>query len=281
MRPHRFSPLVAPADRHPPLPANAALPAQNWRPSWIDQDLADARDVQRAFFPAVDRLWRGVELIAESRPAHQVGGDFFELEPRAGGRLCAVIGDVAGKGVAAALIAARVSQELRRHTAGRVPPQRLLAGLNRWLDGQNLCDRFVTAACVELDLHRRRWLAASAGHPAALLVRRDGAVETLGEPGGPALGLGGLPFWTCTEHEVEARPGDTLMMMTDGLTDVFDRPTLVALAGTTAARGDAVTATSLAEVKRRMFELYTPAMLARDDATLVALRLPPDTEGDC
>jgi phosphoserine phosphatase RsbU/P len=279
MRPHRLS-IPAKSPRHPPMPANTAAPAERWRPtSWIDQDLADARDVQRAFFPAVDRAWRGIELCAESRPAHQVGGDFFEIEPRAGGRLCAVIGDVAGKGVAAALIAARVSQELRRHTAGRVAPQRLLAGLNRWLDGQNLCDRFVTAACVELDLQRRRWLAASAGHPAALLVRCDGAVEALGEPGGPALGLGGLPFWTCTEQEVEARPGDTLLMMTDGLTDVFDRPTLVALSGATVARDG--TAAPLAEVKRRVFELFTPALLARDDATLVALRLPPTPVGDC
>jgi phosphoserine phosphatase RsbU/P len=280
MRSPRLS-LAAKADRQPPLPANRALPAEGWRASWIDQDLAAARDVQRAFFPSLDSTWRGVELTAESRPAHQVGGDFFEVAPRAGGRLCAVIGDVAGKGVAAALIGARVSQELRRHTAGRVPPQRLLAGLNRWLDGQGLCDRFVTAACVELDLQRRRWLAASAGHPAALLVRQDGAVEALGEPGGPALGLGGLPFWSCPEHEVEARPGDTLMMMTDGLTDVFDRPTLVALAGAAVARADAGPATSLAEVKRRLFELYTPALLARDDATLVALRLPPTAVGDC
>jgi sigma-B regulation protein RsbU (phosphoserine phosphatase) len=277
MRPHRLRAVPTIADRAPP---RAARPLAR-QTSWIEHDLSEARDVQRAFFPPLDCTWRGVEIVGEARPAHQVGGDFFEVATRPGGRLCAVVGDVSGKGVAAALIAARASQELRRHTAGRVAPARMLARLNRWLDGQGLCDRFVTAACVELDLRRRRWLVASAGHPAALLVRRNGAVEALGEPGGPALGLGGLARWNCPEHEVEAWPGDTLLMMTDGLTDVFDRPTLVALAGAAAAFSDWPAPAPLSEVKRRVFELATPALLARDDATLVGLRIGSGNLGDC
>ena len=210
-----------------------------------------------------------MEIGAEYRPAHQVGGDFFEVSTRSNGRLIAVVGDVAGKGVAAALVMARVSGEFRRVVRRVVRPSRILAAVNRWLDEQDLCDRFATAGCVALDLERSVWTAASAGHPAALLFRSQGTMEILGQAtGGPGLGLGCVERWRCSEHEVPALAGDTLLLMTDGVSDRLDPIDIgaaVLQAGNTGA--------ALADLRRQIFDRLAAVPGPRDDATLLSLRL--------
>ena len=265
-----------PAWRLPSPPLVVADPSEvvvrGTQPTWLDRDLAAARDVQRALLPPLEQHWRGVEIVADYRPAHQVGGDFFEVVPRARGRLTAVVGDVAGKGVAAALIMARVSGEFRRVARRGLRPARILAAVNGWLDEQDMCDRFVTAACVSLDLERAVWTVASAGHPAALLFRRNGAMETLDE-GGPGLGLGCVERWRCDEHEVPAQPGDTLLLMTDGLTDRLDAIDVAAAVKHATTDSGGSPTISLRDLKREIFDRVTTMPGSRDDATLLTLRL--------
>jgi len=231
---------------------------------WLDLDMAAAGEVQRTFLPPLEQRWRGVEIAAEYRPAHQVGGDFFDVATRPEGRLTAIVGDVAGKGVSAALVMARVSSEFRRFAAAGLRPRGILEGVNRWLDQQDLCDKFVTAVCVELDLRWGLWIVASAGHPAALLRRTDGTLEELGGVGGPALGLGGVAAWRCEEESEMAEAGDTLLLMTDGLSDGLDLGELAAVAcGRTP---------TLEDFRRDLFARVERGP-RRDDATWLGLRL--------
>ncbi len=246
----------------------AELVVKRSEPTWLERDLAAARAVQRGLLPPLEQQWRGVDMVAEYRPAHQVGGDFFEVTTHPTGQLTAVVGDVAGKGVAAALIMARVSGEIRRVTRRSLRPRRILARMNRWLDQQDLGDRFVTACCVTLDLPRAVWTIASAGHPAALLFRRNGTMLVLGEEGGPGLGLGCVECWRCDEHEIPAQPGDTLLLMTDGLTDRLDPQDIAAAVGH--ATTDSL---SLHDLKRDLFDRISAMPGPRDDATLLTLRL--------
>jgi phosphoserine phosphatase RsbU/P len=269
--------VVAEPACRPPSPALAVLDPSDvvirgTPPTWLDRDLAAAREVQRALLPPLEQHWRGVEIVAAYRPAHQVGGDFFEVVPRARGRLTAVVGDVAGKGVAAALVMARVSGEFRRVARRGLRPGRMLAAVNRWLDEQDLCERFVTAGCVSLDLERAVWTVASAGHPAALLFRRNGAMETLAE-GGPGLGLGCVERWRCDEREVPARPGDTLLLMTDGLTDRLDPSDIAAAIEHATTDADGSPAISLRDLRRDLIDRVTTMPGPRDDVTLLSLRL--------
>jgi phosphoserine phosphatase RsbU/P len=271
MLPTNYSELALSPDATPGRPIEVIVSRPE--PSWLERDLAAARDLQRRLLPPVEQHWRGVDVLAEYRPAHQVGGDFFDVTTRARGRLTAVVGDVAGKGVAAALLMAAVSGEMRRVARRMLGPARILAAVNRWLDDQDLCDRFVTAGCVTIDLQRAVWIVASAGHPPALLFRRSGAMEILGEAGGPGLGLGCVQSWRCDEHEVPAHPGDTLVLMTDGLTDRLD-PLDVAAAARRATQGEAADATlSLHDLKDGIFDRVSAMPGPRDDATLLALRL--------
>jgi serine phosphatase RsbU (regulator of sigma subunit) len=266
----------------PPSPLSAALPdgvaalsapSPNYaRDRRLDSDLAAARQVQRALLPSLEAHVPGVEVAAEYRPAYEIGGDFYEMATRPAGRLSFVVGDVAGKGVTAALIMARVSSEARHFvTAGR-KPSRVLAGVNRWLNGQGLSDRFVTATAIELDVEHGVWTGANAGHPPALLFRRDGRLVLLGERGGPGMGFGGLARWRCPDEVVPAEPDDLLLVMTDGLADriaVSELATLVAAV----PGADGLPAQFLAELKRRVFERLAAVSGEPDDATLLAVRV--------
>src|SRR4051812_20124426 len=174
-------------------------------------DLARARRVQRGFLPGL-RARRGVRVTSAYRPAFEVGGDFYDLVHLPGGGMTALIGDVAGKGVSAALLMARIGPELRRLAAAGLGPRRVLEEAERWLARQRLAGAFVSAACVQLS--RGRWLAANAGHVVPLLRRRRGVVLRLARPSGCPLGLG-LPEAGPYREEVwPALPGDTLVLAT-------------------------------------------------------------------
>jgi serine phosphatase RsbU (regulator of sigma subunit) len=275
LTPGLASPLPLPSGVAPLSPLSP-LPAS----SWFELDLAAAREVQRTFMPAIESRWRDVEITAECRPFHHVGGDFFEVRARTKGRLLAVIGDVAGKGITAALIMSRLVEQLRNCAAQGLRPGAILTRLNRWFDRQGLADRFATAACVELDLTRGRWIAAAAGHPPGLLFRSDGRSELIGEGGGPALGLGDVARWQCQEEQCPARPGDTLLLMTDGLTDFLDRDTVSTVVAN-ASKGPPGRP-FLAEVQRQLFAGLAPVVSGRDDATVVGLQLSPAAmTGNC
>lgn len=237
--------------------------------SWLDHDLASAREVQRTFLPPFEQEWRGVRMLAQYRPAHEVGGDFFEVTRLADGRVTALVGDVAGKGITAALIMARVSAELRRLAGAGLPPRQILAEVNAWLDAQALGDKFVTAACAQLDPAAGVWVAASAGHPAPLLRRADGSILRLAEAAGLPLGLAVVDRWDCAEDRVPARTGDMLLMMTDGLTDLLPETGVPeGLAALVPAAGR-----ELEAVCQRVFAPADGAALRRDDATLVGIHL--------
>lgn len=240
----------------------------------LDSDLGDARQIQNAMLPPLEQNRDGVEIAAGYRPAYEVGGDFFDVDHLGGGRFSFVVGDVAGKGISAALIMARVSSEFRRIARSARRPSRVLAGVNRWLDGQGLSDRFVTATAVQLDLEAGTWTAASAGHPPALLFRRDGRVVSLAPGGGPGLGFGGLARWRCDDHVVPVEDDDLLLVVTDGIADRLDPHHLAALIAD-AAPAPGCPPVSLAELRRRIFEGASCGTGEPDDATLLVVRVTP------
>jgi sigma-B regulation protein RsbU (phosphoserine phosphatase) len=237
-------------------------------------DLLRARAVQRSFLPEFERERAGVQVAGEYRPAHAVGGDFYDVVHLRDGRVTALIGDVAGKGIAAALLMARVSTECRRLAGDKVGPRRILERVDAYLATQSLSDSFVTAACVQLQTARRRWVACNAGHVAPLLRRRSGEVLTMTNSARPALplglGLAGFPGVSpYVEDEIPAEPGDVMLLVTDGVLEMLGVPhdhqghRLAELLGAAA---------DLDDLCRRVFDAAenSPAP-PRDDAALLAL----------
>ena len=102
--------------------------------------------------PALPTAVNGFRVATEYRPAYDVGGDFYDVLTTGPGQLVAVIGDVAGKGVAGALMMSRISSEIRRLVGSTdVTPRELLTELNESFSMLGVDDSFVTCACVKLD----------------------------------------------------------------------------------------------------------------------------------
>jgi sigma-B regulation protein RsbU (phosphoserine phosphatase) len=233
---------------------------------WHERDLARARQLQRRFLPHL-RSRPGLKVVAGYRPAFQVGGDFYDLVHLPDGRVTALIGDVSGKGVSAALLMAPVSTELRRLAGERLGPRRILVEAERWFAGQRFGERFVTAACVQLQPAHRRWMVANAAHVVPLLRRKDGTVLRLAEPSGCPLGTGLPGPGRYREEEFPAHPGDTLVLVTDGLVGALDAQDEDLRRMVAGCRGD------VDGLRRALWRRLPLDHAPRDDATLLALQL--------
>jgi sigma-B regulation protein RsbU (phosphoserine phosphatase) len=232
-----------------------------------------ARTLQQALIPAEPPPIAQIEVATRFRPAGdgtQVGGDFYDVFQLPDGDWVVVVGDVCGKGAAAAVVTALVRYSLRAAVMDHERLADALAHLNTVMLHSGT-DRFCTVLIVRFRRTDEAWelRVSSAGHPLPLLRGVDGAVRTVGEPGTVA---GVIPDPRFVEVTQRLHPGEILLLHTDGLPDarrngdtfgdqrIHD---IVAGAGDTAgALADAL----LGEVLRFQDEV------ARDDIAIVVLR---------
>lgn len=184
----------------------------------IEQDRKAAHRIQRGLMTCSLPPGLGVRARAGYLPALDVGGDFYTVSHLGGDRVGAAIGDVAGNGVSAALVMSRVALDVQRALAGGSPPAEVLRGVNeRMLDGDG--ETFATAACAWLDARSRVLTVANAGHLPILVRRTSGEVEVVGGATGTPLGM--LPE-TYAEERIQLRPGDLVLLVTDGLAEALE-----------------------------------------------------------
>ncbi|MCX7041295.1 MAG: SpoIIE family protein phosphatase [Gammaproteobacteria bacterium] len=186
-------------------------------------ELEAARRIQTGMLPRPEKVLaneKRVQLFAHMRPAREVGGDlydFFYLDQR---RLLAVVGDVAGKGLAAALFMA-VSKALTKSTSLRGPSSLgdLLELINIELVRDNPDELFVTLLAVVIDLDTGQLEYCNAGHEPLLHVRADGSVQALDDGGGPPLCVFDYIGYTSVKKDLQ--PGDWLALVSDGFTEAM------------------------------------------------------------
>jgi sigma-B regulation protein RsbU (phosphoserine phosphatase) len=203
---------------------NARMHAEAVARERLKRDLELAHRVQLSFLPAKLPEVAGYEFYAHYEPANEVGGDYYGFVPLPQGRLAITVGDVAGKGVAAALLMAKLSSDTRFCLLTENDYGRALAKLNVLLyEFASPLDRFVTFAAAILDPARHTVTLASAGHQSPLLHRREAGTLVEAVPSqvaGVPLGIDlEVTFDTC---QVTLQPGDTLVLFTDGVTDALD-----------------------------------------------------------
>ena len=174
-----------------------------------------AEEVQRKLC-APRRLRRGrFEIASEIFPVRYISGDFFDVLDLATGTGL-VVGDIAGKGVAAGLWFAHFISMIRVHAVSHPGPAAAIAALNHDLFQAQSIPQTGTLFFGHLDTKRGELAYCGAGHPPALLVRRDGRVEALAE-GGPLLGA--VPGANFSTGRVVMEPGDNLIGYSDGILD--------------------------------------------------------------
>jgi sigma-B regulation protein RsbU (phosphoserine phosphatase) len=182
----------------------------------LERDLQLAEQTQRALLPPRLPQVTGYRLQAHCQPTRHVGGDLYDFVTLDSERLVAVLADVSGKGVAASLLSSSVQGALQMLLRRGVPAAEVVDDLNRYLCERSAEGQFVTLFLLWVDGDGRGGFV-NAGHPPAFVYRAStGAVEPL-LGGGIVLGIFDSVHYQA--QPLELRPGDLLLVYSDGLTD--------------------------------------------------------------
>jgi len=184
----------------------------------LERDLKIAEQVQKRFLPQSVPKIAGFEFFAHYNPAYEVGGDYYDFVPLPQNRLAIALGDVSGKGVAAALMMAKFSGDTRYCILTENSPAAAANELNSLLCAAGIEEKFITLSLSVLDLSRRQLTLCSAGHLPLIVRRANGTVEEVGED------IGGFPLGILAESsyeqiEIALAPGDVVVVYSDGVTD--------------------------------------------------------------
>jgi len=186
-----------------------------------ERDMEFAAQVQQGFLPRQAPELPGYEFADHYEAAFSVGGDYFDYVPLSDGRLAIAVGDVAGKGVSAALLMARLHTSARYHLLSAPTPSIAMNHLNDEVAGSGLGFRFITLVVAVIDVRDHSICICNAGHLPPALRRAKGIVELVGiEKSGMPLGV--LPNQEFSEVAVSMKPKDALLFYTDGITEAMD-----------------------------------------------------------
>ena len=208
------------------LADRAALALDNAR--LHEQQAHIASVLQHSLLPRSLPEIRGFEASARflaAGEAHEVGGDFYDVFRSGSGTWTAVIGDVCGKGPEAASLTALARYTIRTASSPESRPSQVLHTLHDSISAEHADLRFCTAALARIQAPANGRGAAHVtvalgGHPLPLVLRKNGRVDPIGEPG---TLLGALPSPILADTEATLAVGDSLVLYTDGVLDVRDR----------------------------------------------------------
>jgi serine phosphatase RsbU (regulator of sigma subunit) len=206
------------------MAAPAALMLQNTRMheeslkrERLNRDLELAAQIQQSFLPREVLSVPGIEFLATYQAAYTVGGDFYDVFWVGPDQLAVFIGDISGKGVAAALLMARISGELRVAALAHVDPVSVLTIMNKAVINRGQPELFFTAIYFTLDVKTGEISLVTAGQPSPYLCHADGIVEAITEGASTAVGILDEPAFTATHLVLEH--GDSIVLYTDGVVE--------------------------------------------------------------
>ncbi len=251
---------------------NARLHEDLLRRSDIERQLTFAAQVQLGFLPNQRPNLPGYECYDYYEPAQTVGGDYFDYIDLPDGRIAISVADVAGKGIPAALLMARLYSAVRLHLFTQPTPAAMLSALNTEICRQGIGHRFITFVLLLLDPRTHELTIVNAGHMPPILRSPDGKAASMGQrESGVPLGISQKEQYR--ELKLRVEPGTAITLYTDGVTDAmnpdgetFGRARLeqfIAVAPTTAGE----------QVKAIMRDIdgFCGSCLQQDDMCLVCL----------
>lgn len=185
----------------------------------LQEELRSAAEIQREFLPKAAPEIPGYGISGFTRPCFAVGGDFYQYFDFGNGRYGVVLGDVAGKGLAAALLASSFHAMLSLMVDGIASPEDTVGKLNTHFCERVPANRFITLFFGVLDTDTNVLSYVNAGQNYPLVLRPGSAPQRLG-PGGLPLGI--VPGVVYRRGDVSMEPGSTLLIYSDGVTDLHD-----------------------------------------------------------
>ena len=184
----------------------------------LETELSLAADIQRRLLPSVPLATDGYEWAAALRPAGQVGGDFYDFVETAPGEWTALVADVSGKGIPAAMALGSLRSTFRALSRQRLRPADLVAHLSTTFFQDWRGTPYLTCIVAAFDLQARTLTYTNAGHPPGMLVGPAGTRRLC--RGGPPAGL--FANVTFEEGFLTVSRGDTCLLFSDGVTEALE-----------------------------------------------------------
>ncbi len=195
---------------------NARLVEARLERERLERELALASEIQQRFQPTAPPHVDGYELQGISFPCYEIGGDYYDFIEREDGRLVIALGDVSGKGTAAALLMSSLHAAVHAQSASHDSLVATISAVNRYLADNIPANRFVTLFYAELDPESGALSFLNAGHNPPLIVHAAGTVEQLASGGLP---LGIKRDAEYREGRTQMQHGDVLVIYSDGVTE--------------------------------------------------------------
>ncbi|HVF56668.1 MAG TPA: SpoIIE family protein phosphatase [Pyrinomonadaceae bacterium] len=195
---------------------NARLIEEHLERERFERELQLAREIQQRFQPTAPPTVKGYELQGISFPSYEIGGDYYDFIERPDGRMIVALGDVSGKGTAAALLMSSLHAAVHAQVASHQSLAETIAAVNRYLADNTPSNRFVTLFYAELDPATGAISFINAGHNPPLIAHAAGTMEQLGSGGMP---LGIMRDAAFREGRTHLQPGDALVVYSDGVTE--------------------------------------------------------------
>jgi sigma-B regulation protein RsbU (phosphoserine phosphatase) len=243
----------------------------------MSRELEIAREVQERLFPQKLPEIEGLDYFGRCRTALGVGGDYYDFLALPGGKLGVALGDVSGKGIAAALMMASLQASLRAEAmrAGN-DLGGIIERVNNMVYDASAEDRYATLFYAQYDPGSRQLAYVNAGHCAPMVFRSAaaGGVERLDQAGGPVVGL--MPDCKYEQAQVSLGAGDVVVIYTDGISEAMN-PSLEEWGEKRLAKvaGDATSLCAEAMIAKIMegADAFAAGAPQHDDMTLVVLRV--------
>jgi serine phosphatase RsbU (regulator of sigma subunit) len=198
---------------------NARLAERQLEQERLERELQVASEIQQRFQPTAAPQLVGYELQGISFPCYEIGGDYYDFIERANGNLVVALGDVSGKGTAAALLMSSLHAAVHAQVESHESPVTTIQSINRYLVASIPANRFVTLFYAELDPRNGSLVFLNAGHNPPLIVHSGGTMEQLAAGGLP---LGIMADADFREGKTKLQPGDVLVIYSDGVSEAVN-----------------------------------------------------------
>ncbi|MGB7924508.1 MAG: SpoIIE family protein phosphatase [Pyrinomonadaceae bacterium] len=185
----------------------------------LEHELQLASEIQQRFQPTAPPIVAGYELQGISFPCYEIGGDYYDFIEREDGRLVIALGDVSGKGTAAALLMSSLHAAVHAQASSNHSLSETITAVNRYLSENTPTNRFVTLFYAELDPQTGALSFLNAGHNPPIIVHAAGTVEHLAS-GGLPLGIKADALFR--EGRTQLQHGDVLVIYSDGISEAVN-----------------------------------------------------------
>ena len=198
---------------------NATLTEERFERERMERELATAAEIQQRFQPSSPPKIEGYELQGISFACYEIGGDYYDFIPKPDGKILIALGDVSGKGTAAALLMSSLHASIHAQSSAGSNLTQMVTSVNQYLADNTPANRFITFFVAELEPQTGVLSYINAGHNPPLVARVDGEVEELGSGGFP---LGIMPNAEYEFGRTSLQKGEALVVFSDGVSEAVD-----------------------------------------------------------